>query len=309
MITVDVNIFRQELKRMTDVFRWEWRYCRKGIWKQLLIQTCYPAAVFLLYYFHKEWLFRAASAVFSLPEEIYAFAGLNHSVTTGNIRFYILFGVMLLQIWIVWNACWRTLQLLQADERTGSICSMCNQWYSRRQLGLGKLFCSFTAFFLQNTLWYCIVLLFICMGSANGEQRGAAFSTIILLWVRSSLVTGMLICLTFCAGVFLKRPVRQGTSWVSGILVCSLLLGNLYKVRNLLQWFLEQILEGMGDSLEKLRWLDHGYWLSPLSWLNPYGDSAGETVAVQLLICAGIAAAGAVVGLKGCKLRRIGVMS
>lgn len=294
---------------MIEVLKWEWRYCRKGVWKQLLLQACYPAAVFLLYYFRKEWLFQTASAILSLPEEIYAFMGLNHGVITGNIRFYILFGVMLLQIWIVWNACWRTLQLLQADERTGSICSMCNQWYSRKQLGVGKLICSMMAFFLQNTIWYGIVLLFILMGSANGEQRVAAFGAVLLLWLRSSLVTGMLIAITFCGGVFLKRPVREGMSWVNGILVCSLLIGNLYKVRDLLQWFLEQTLVGVGGILKNLEWLNQGYWLSPLSWLNPYKNLPEGTAVAQMLLCAGIAAAGIAIGLKGYDNRRLGQMS
>lgn len=294
---------------MIEVLKWEWRYCRKGIWKQLLIQVCYPAAVFLIYYFHKEWLFRAASAVLSLPEAIYAFIGLNHGVTTGNIRFYISFGVMLLQAWIVWNACWRTLQLLQADERTGSICFMCNQWYSRRQLGIGKLICSLTAFFLQNTVWYTIVLVFILIGSPNGEQRTAALSAVLLLWIRSSLVTGMLICLIFSVGVFLRQPVRQGTSWVNGMLMCSLLLGNLYKVRDLLQWFLEQIPADFGGIPENLGWLNHGYWLSPLSWLNPYRELTGVAMVIQPLLCLGVAAAAAAIGLKGYGQRRIGAMS
>lgn len=294
---------------MIDVIKWEWRYCRKGVWRQLLGQASYPTAIFLLYYFRKEWLFQAASAVLSLPEQLYSFIGLNHSVTTGNIRFYILFGVMLLQIWIVWNACWRTLQLLQADERTGSICSMCNQWYSRRQLGMGKLTCSVTAFLLQNILWHGIVLLFILMGSTNGEQRTAALRAVLLLWGRSSLVTGMLISLTFCIGVFLRQPVRKGASWVSGILTGSLLAGNLYKVRDLLQWILEQVMAGFGGVLEKLGWMNQGYWLSPLSWLNPYKSVSGGVVAIQSLLCIGIAAAGIVIGLKGYERRRIGQMS
>lgn len=272
------------------------------------MQACYPIAIFLLYYFHKEWLFQTASAVLSLPEEIYAFVGLNSSVTTGNIRFYILFGVILLQIWIVWNACWRTLQLLQADERTGSICSMCNQWYTRRQLGMGKLICSLTAFFLQNILWYGIVLLFILLGSTNAEQRMITLSTVLLLWLRSSLVTGMLISLTFGIGVFLKQPVRKGMPWVDGILMGSLLIGNLYKVRDLLRWFLEQILAGFGGIRGNWGWMDQGYWLSPLSWLNPFRDLSGRTIAIQSLLCIGIAIAGIVIGLKGYESRRIGQM-
>lgn len=294
---------------MIEVLKWEQRYCRKGVWKQLLIQVCYPAAIFLLYYLRKEWLFQVASAVLALPEEIYAFIGLNRGVTTGNIRFYILFGVMVLQIWIAWNACWRTLHLLQADECNGSIWSICNQWYSRRQLGVGKLLCSFAAFFLQNTLWYGIVLLFILMGSINGEQRMAAFSSVLLVWFQSSLVVGMLISLTFCMGVFQKQPVRKGMSWVNGAFVCTLLVGNLYKVRDLAQWFLEQITMGFGEILEKLGWMNQGYWFSPLSWLNPYKNFSVETMAVQVLVCVGISAIGIAIGLKGYGQRSIRQMS
>lgn len=173
---------------------------------------------------------------------------------------------------------------------------------------MGKLCCSLTAFFLQNILWHGIVLLFVYMGSTNGEQRVTALSTVFLLWLRSSLVIGMLIILTFCMGVFLRRPVRQGMSWVSGVLVCSLLIGNLYKVRDLAQWFLEQIMGGTGGILGNLGWLNQGYWLSPLSWLNPYKNLSGGTVAVQSLLCIGIAAAGMAVSMKGYEQRRIGQM-
>ena len=290
---------------MIEVLRWEWRYCRKGVRKQLLEQACYPAAVLLLYYFHKEWLFQAASVVLSLPEEIYAFLGLNHSVTTGNIRFYVLFGVMPLQIWVVWNACWRTLYLLQADERTGSIYILCNQWYSKRQLGLGKLTCSLIATFLQNTSLYVIVLIVILLGSTNMEQRLATVSIVMLLWFRSSIVAGMLISLTFAVGVFIRQPVRKGMIWVNGILAGTLLLGNIYKVRDLLQWFLNQVSVESSSILRTLGWLDKGYLLSPISWLNPYRNLPVRTIVLQSLICAGITIVGVIIGLKGYKRRRI----
>ena len=76
-----------------------------------------------------------------------------------------------------------------------------------------------------------------------------------------------------------------------------------------LQWILEQVMAGFGGVLEKLGWMNQGYWLSPLSWLNPYKSVSGGVVAIQSLLCIGIAAAGIVIGLKGYERRRIGQVS
>mgnify|MGYP001029427499 CR=1 FL=1 len=290
---------------MVQIFKWEWRYCRSSAWKQLMIQACYPTAIFLLYCFHKEWLFQTASAVLSLPKEIYVFTGLNHNVTTGNIRFYVFFGVMIIQAWMAWNACCRTLELLQADERTGSICFICNQWYSRRQLGMGKLLSSSVVFLAQNTLWYSIVLFFTLLGSVNADQRVTALKAIFLLWIRTSFVTGMLIILTFCMGVFLRNSIRKGASWVSAFLLISLMLGNLYKIRDMVLWLMESLELHYANILEKLEWLDWGYWLSPLSWLNPYTDITVGMMLIQGGICIIISVLGVWSGLAGYGQRKI----
>lgn len=151
-------------------------------------------------------------------------------------------------------------------------------------------------------------MLFILMGSTNGEQRMATASIVLLLWLRSLPVVGMLICLTFGFGVFLRQPTRTGKPWVNGILACSLVVGNLYKVHDLAQWFLEKTMVGFSGILGNLGWLDQGYWLSPLSWLNPYKNLSGGTMVVQALICVGAALAGIGIGLKGYGQRRIGQM-
>ena len=148
--------------------------------------------------------------------------------------------------------------------------------------------------------------MFILLGSTNEEQRMITIRTISLLWLRSSLVTGMLISLTFGIGVFLKQPVRRGMPWVNGILIVTLLIGNLYKVRDLLQWFLDQVLAGFGGILGNLGWMNQGYWFSPLSWLNPYRDFSGGIMAAQAFVCVGIGVVGVVIGLKGYEHRRIG---
>lgn len=290
---------------MLQRIKWELRYCKKEACMQLLIQAVYPVVILLLYKVRKEWLFGVASAVFSLPQELYAFVGLNSSVTTGNFYFYILFGAMFINVWMAWKACLRTLRLLQADEQTGSIGCICDQWYSRKRIGVCKLLCSLIVFMAQHTLWYVFALLITMAGSYNGEQRITALGYLIMLWLRAAIVCCVLIVLTFSMGVYLKYPVMMGMQWADGFFVVSLTVGNLHKLRDLFIWFIESLQMESFFVLDKMGWLDYGIWLSPLSWLNPFADFNGATSFFQFLICAVLAGVGVWMGQKGYIQRRI----
>lgn len=290
---------------MWQLVKWEWRYCRKSACLQLFGQIICIFIVLLLYSFWKEEMFQVSANVFALPEEIYAFMGLKSGIVTGNSLFYIQYVVMYLNVWMAWNACSRALYLLQASEQTGSICSMCNQWYSKKRIGWGKLLCALIVFWGQSTLWYGTVLAAAVVGSFNAEQRVSAVSAILLLWLRMLLVISILIILTFCVGVYCRYPMVKGMWCVNGFFVISLFAGNFYKVGNLFRWLEAYIQTGSSVSLGPQSEVWFGYWLSPLSWLNPFVDVTENMLFVQFCLCAILAILGIWLGRFGYGKRRI----
>lgn len=289
---------------MREIMKWEWRYCKKSASCQLLVQMTCLFGVFLLYYFWKEGLFQFIARVFVLPEEVYAFTGLNHNAVTGNCLFYILFAGMYLNVWMAWNACSRTLYVLQADEQTGSIYTICNQWHTKKRIGYGKILCSLSTFWGQNTIWHCVMLILALAGSVNGEQRINAVGVILRLWFQVTVVVSMLIVLTFCAGSCCRYPMGKGLGYVNAYFAGSLIAGNLYKVRDLGRWVMAYLEMPVSYTGADFQWLDFGYWLSPLSWLNPFAPVMEAGFLTQAGICIIVAAAGFFVGERAFCRRR-----
>ena len=92
----------------------------------------------------------------------------------------------------------------------------------------------------------------------------------------------MICFLTICPKDGKRIDVGERIAILLGV---SLLLGNLYKIRDAIGWLLrllkikDQIVHTIGG------WLDWLYWISPLSWLNPFTSKDIFEILIQAGIC------------------------
>ena len=89
------------------------------------------------------------------------------------------------------------------------------------------------------------------------------------------------------------------------ILYGPLLLGNIYKLCGLTGWlmdYVERPVEWPGRLLTVLRRL---YWVSPLSWLNPYAGQLDKGLGLKVMICVVGSVICALVGILGYRNRRL----
>lgn len=265
----------------------EWLRWKKSIFKQLLVMAGLPLVFFLIYMGKDSVLLTMGSYVFQMPKEIYVLLGPRPDTQTDNILCYLFLPVVFLNVWIAWKGCMRAVYTVHMDERSGSIFGMCNQLYSRKQLGRMKYLWSVGSFLGNYVIWSLFLILLVAVGCVNQEQRIHGIKVIAGMLVLGSVVHGLLISATFLYTVCRERKSAvQILTRVNWLIFGTLALGNLYKIRDIVYLLIDK-LELKGEwFLQALRWLDGLYWLSPLSWLNPYALQWGGAFAIQWVICA-----------------------
>lgn len=265
---------------MRLLWKREWISQRKELCIQLLLELLCVAVLFIVYQVKKSLLFKTFSYVLALPAPVYAFLGLPEGVVTGNLAFCIQFVLMLLNVWIAWSFCSRAVQNIWREERTGSIYTLCNQWYTRRQLALGKYLWSIASFAVNYLLLYVTSCILMAAGSLRNSQSAAYAGKISGMMLGGMFVIVFLISVCTCYAMAVKR--RNSTSFITGIIIVPIIIANLFKIRNLLLFLAEKAeisLEWSGGLLDKL------YWLSPMSWINPFAENDLGTAILQMIIC------------------------
>lgn len=190
---------------MKMLIKREWNYCKKELTVQILIELAVPLIVFFIYKLNKSILFQAASAILVLPREVYAFLGFGEQIETGNLAFYMLFGMMFMNVWMIWKNCKRMIEIVYRDENNGSIYSLCNQLYSRSQLGISKYLWSIISSLIAYFIFCLEVLILIWIGSFNQEQRMGGMGIILHVAFMGTFVLVMLVSLTFLYVVCYRR--------------------------------------------------------------------------------------------------------
>lgn len=292
---------------MTRIIKKEWQQWKKDLIIQLSVSICIPFIFFILYKIKKTLLFQSASFIYSLPQELYTLLGLSPEATSGNITFYLLFPTIFLFFYLLYHACTRTVRTVYSAEADGSIYLICNQLFTRKQLARTKLLWSFISFWSIYILWNLSLILMVCIGAFNKIQRIQGIHTILRLMTGGIFVSGMFISFFFLQAVYQRRRNTDLLSAKITLILCTtLLLGNLYKIRNLILWFLGMF-DLHNDRLIHIRqnteWLDNLYWLSPLSWINPYRLPENDVFFRQLAISAVILSITALLSIKGYQKR------
>lgn len=285
----------------------EWQRWRHIFISEAVILLLLPVLLFSGYMVDKTVCFQIADSIKSMPEAMYAFLGLPPKVASPNLLFFILFGMMPLNIYLAKRKCRQVIQAVWWDERSGSIHSLLNQYMSRKQLAAYKYLWLMGSFILEYLLWHLLTLPLILIGSVNAEQRLNGLNTMAKSFFMGAIVLIMLQSAAYLYALC-KNPGDYAEMRVANWLVFGTLFwGNIYKVRDLVIWLgtffsekttLEISFEGLGGALG---WLNHLRWLSPLSWLNPYMEMAGGGLWLRQLIglvLIGLAVLGGVAGYR-----------
>lgn len=230
-----MRIMKGGSKQMRALWKREWLNQRKELCIQLLLELVCVAALFTVYRLKKALLFKAFKYVLALPAPVYAFLGLPEDVVTGNLFFYLQFVFMFLNIWIAWSFSLRTLHSIWREERTGSIYTLCSQWYSRGQIALGKYIWSIVSF-AGNYFLLCLVCsVAAAAGGFHSAQRVAYAGRMAGMLLQGMFVVILFISVSFCYAALVKS--RSRSSFITGIIVIPLIIGNLYKIRDVLLFF------------------------------------------------------------------------
>ena len=241
---------------MRVIWRREWR----GEWRRLLLwQLVWMAAPVLLYilYYHvnKRMFFHMADALFSLPPEVYAFAGFPHAAEYGNFRIYLYMLVMLLQVCVAWRGCKRMVRAVTANDRNGSIYTLCGQWYSRVQLVLYEYIWVAGTAVAGYVLWYLMIIVLAWKGTV-GETARTQVVHFLLGRMGCGVAVLLLLSLAFLYTVYKKDKCQTGTGLAAVLTLGLSALGNLYKIRDLVFWLLERKEIALKQAERLLSWME-----------------------------------------------------
>ncbi|MDR2889307.1 MAG: hypothetical protein LBV33_05645 [Lachnospiraceae bacterium] len=265
--------------------RWRSEYITEGI-----ILTVIPILIMIGYMVGKTAYFGIASGLMSLPEPLYALMGISPQAVTGNIMFYVLFSLMILNVFLARRKCRQMVQAVWWEERNGGIRSFINQFVSRDQMAIYKYIWLVFTFVVEYLLWHVIMLLAILIGSINAQQRQNALEAMTRLFFAGGFVIVLLMSVAYLYAMKKKITIYAEYRIASRLVFGTLILGNIYKIRDLLVWFGDYASEKtslvlpMGGINDIFGWLNELRWLSPLSWLNPYFETGGSLLWIRLTI-------------------------
>lgn len=278
---------------MVWLIRREWKRGWRHLWLPLFLQMLILLIPGVLYLVMREQINTWITKIYELPVEVYALLGIQEWGAGWDAGRCQMFIMMFLNVWIAWSACMRMLRGVYMDEDNGTIYSLCNQMYSRSQLGLSKLLWG-TLSFLSA---YLILSLELMVLIGIGNQKAAIetdFAAIATQQMNVMLVVVMLMSLTFLYAAC-TRYIPDYTKY--GFVICLVfgtwILGNIYKLRDLVFWIMQQLEISVGELHDKLLWLNVLRQYSPLSWINPYMQFEGNLP----VFCVGVTLLAAVIGV------------
>lgn len=290
---------------MICLWKREWAQQKESILRQSYIEIACIMAMTVLFIVFRKNLNHFVQYTLELPQAVYAFWGIAGESANDQLRFYVQWLWMPLNVWIAWKACAGAVEGLWREEATGSIFTLCNQWYDRYQIGIAKYLWSVLKFVMNYTVLFVISLLVVVPGSAKYKWELEALLPMTGMYGKGMVIIILLISISTCYAMLQNRSSR---SYFVDILVFgTLAVGNLYKIRDLLVLLLQRANRNYAVVLRMTGWLDGLKWLSPLSWLNPYTSFAMWETIVQLLLCVALSVGAACVGLLGYRVRRFQV--
>lgn len=274
--------------------KWKCEWKNMLIWQGVLVAA--PVLLYILYCGSRKTFINMGHALFELPAAVYAFAGFGHSEECGNFRLYLYMLLMILQTAMAWKGCRRMVRSVYGNEDNGSIYTLCNQWYSRRKLIVLNYLWIVGSAVTGFVLSYLAVMLMAWKGTIGETARMQAVHFLAGQMGYGIIVLCLMLSLAFVYTVY-NRRAKYHTG--SGISLGLLVIGNLYKVRDVIFWLLEKKDIPLQEARGLLSWMDGLYWISPLSWLNPYADRGSGKCSVQIVVCSVIIIVSVTLGILG----------
>lgn len=257
----------------------------KGIFQDIAFPNLIVMIVFLLYKYQKSVLLEIGMLIKSVPEEIQLLFGVELDTEIGNCTFFLFYSSMFLLFWFVWRAFLITRYILEEVEKNGKFYRVCNQIYSRKEI-LNNLFLKMSIrFYMPYILWSLFLLLFLLLSSINQLQRETVFFT----W--SKMVgMGICVCTAYISGICIYY-VRNKTDKYSGMLSYKSVsvpwfFANIYKLIGVVLWGINLFDKNylLLDFMEIQMMLKNLYWISPISWCNPFTYVPNAYIIVQISI-------------------------
>jgi hypothetical protein len=257
---------------------------RKLLW-MLLPGVLLSLVVFTVYKINRSWLLALPRGIYQFPEEIAPLFGLKEGLGTGSVSFYLLFFAEFLNFWMLWNACSRMINSIYRDVRGEGLHLFMNQMYSREQLAIGKYTGQAWISFFQISVWNLFLFVLIAAGSSLPQQRIQALYTILRLYGIS--LAGYSFYLAVCFFLSVRKAGKGVDFGPGGLLVGTLLIGNLWKGRDCLLLLFRTL--SVSDRLTQavsraFGWLDKLYWLAPVSWMNPLLLQGSKVLLLQMVL-------------------------
>ncbi len=268
----------------------EWSRWKREFITEAIVIAAVPLLLLTGYQLVKSFFIELVSSIYGLPEAFYAFLGLPPQRASANFLFYILFAAMSINLYLAKTKCRQAVQAIWWDERNGSIHAWINQFVNRKQLSLFKYIWLAVTFCLEYFLWHVIMLLTIVIGSVNAEQRLIGLEAMTKSFFLGGLVILMLISASYLYAVKKAATDYAELSLANWLTLIPLLVGNLYKIRDLTGWLGTYFNENTSltipaeEIVSALGWLNELRWLSPLSWLNPFIAESGGVFWIRAVI-------------------------
>lgn len=274
---------KKVIKRM---WHWEWVHEDHKEFITLGIEMTMIFIIFLFYIFGKHYLFAASRILRTLPVPFLALLGLDCATEMGNIAFYLMYTLLIFNLWNIWHYGKHMIHTIDRDEISGSIYTTCGQWFSRTQTAWSKWGFNILWIIVQQSLLYIWTIIWMFAGSANNSQRVRYLSQLSASWGINICVMILFISICFFYAVFPKRNLKKAVSHFPNILFWTLFIaGNLYKLKNIL-FFLLEYLEGDFEKFTLIfGWLDQLGKIIPLSLINPFAKLEPIQILLQLTVC------------------------
>lgn len=293
-------------KRLKVIWRREWEYQKRELILGITVEAGLLILLFLVYLLKKSWLFAGFSYVRSLPPAMYAFVGFTEESPSASLLTFIEIMLMCFHIWLAWSFGNRGLQSIWREEEDNNIFLICNQWCSRYQLSVYKA--SWAAVSMLATYFLlCLLSGFLLL--LGSMRQDVLFESESVLWMFGWMLRSgfsLLLLLAVCISYGLCCQYKERTAWVDGVVFGTLVVGNLYKIRDMAFWILER-LHIEGAPLKQIfGWLEGLYWISPLSWINPNIEISIGKIMVQMIICIVIAGLFMLAGFLRYRTRELG---
>lgn len=258
--------------------------------------------VFLLYKLGKRYLFIGTRILREIPTPFLALLGLDANTEMGNIAFFLMYVLLLLNLRNIWYYGRHMIHTIDRDEISGSIYIICGQWFNRTQISWSKWGFNVLWVVIEQSLLYIWTILWMLIGSTNNSQRIHYLGQLSASWGISICMMILFISLCFFYAVFPKRNLRKTVSgFLNKLFWILLILANLYKIKDIL-FFLLEYLEGLEIDIERFMkmfsWLNQLGQIVPLKLINPFANSNPMYIFIQLAVCLCLSAAAVAGGIR-----------